>query len=48
MKTEYSDKLIPQHEEGITKVEWINKHEIKSKLNNTYPNLIDILINETV
>jgi len=48
MKTEYSDKLIPQHEEGITKVEWINKHEIKSKLNNTYPNLIDILLNETV
>ncbi len=31
--------LIPQVEEDITKVEWKNKVQVKSALENTYPNI---------
>ena len=46
MNTNYSNKLIPQIEEGITKVEWVNKEDISKKIENTYMNIKDIFIDE--
>ena len=39
MKTSYDGKLIPQEKEGITKVEWLNKKQMKEALNNSYANI---------
>ena len=39
MKTEKEQELIPQLEEGITKVEWVKKKDIPKVLKNTYPNI---------
>ena len=44
MKTDYSAKLIPQLEEGITKVSWIDRNQILEKLKNCYGNISDVLI----
>lgn len=46
MKTKFNGKLIPQIQEGITKVEWVKKEDIYLKLNNSFSNIEDILINE--
>ena len=46
MYTNYSNKLVPQIEEGITKAEWINKKSIFKKINNTYGNIKELLIDE--
>ena len=43
MKTDYSAKLIPQLEEGITKVSWIDKDQITEKIRNSYGNISDVL-----
>ena len=43
MKTDYSAKLIPQLEEGITKVSWVDKDQISKKLKNSYGNISDVL-----
>ena len=43
MKTDYSAKLVPQIEEGITKVSWIDKDQISKKLKNSYGNISDVL-----
>ena len=42
MKTSYSEKLSPQIEEGITKVEWVKSKNLQSRLRDTYPNIIDV------
>ncbi len=39
MKTEYEGDLIPQKEEGITKVKWKNKKKAKKALTNSYANI---------
>ena len=43
MKTDYSAKLIPQLEEGITKVSWIDKNQISEKMRSSYGNISDVL-----
>lgn len=37
------EKLIPQLEEGITKVEWVSIEDLPNKLNNTYGNIKDVI-----
>lgn len=39
MTSEYTGKLKPQEEEGITKVKWLNANKIEKALDNTYPNI---------
>ncbi len=39
MKTPFTGQLFPQFEEGITKVEWLNKQEKKEVMKNTYANI---------
>ncbi len=39
MKTSFTGKLLPQLEEGITKVEWLNQERIKEVMKNTYANI---------
>ncbi len=36
-------KLTPQTEEGITKVKWFKKENLKTVLKNTYPSIIDVI-----
>jgi len=44
METSYSDNLTPQVEEGIEKVEWLSKSDIKEKLiPQTYPSIVELL-----
>jgi len=35
--------LIPQTEEDIEAIEWVNHENIRMKLENTYPNIIEIV-----
>ena len=42
MNTHYMGELIPQVEEGIERVEWVNKDNIESLKMNTYKSLIDV------
>ncbi len=39
MSTDFTGKLHPQLEEGITKVEWLTKEQIKKAMENTYANI---------
>ena len=39
MKTNYQEKLTPQLEEGITKVEFKNEAKVNEALQNTYANI---------
>ena len=39
MKTSFKGKLYPQENEGITKVEWLNKAQTKKALENSYANI---------
>lgn len=39
MKTSYKGDLTPQEKEGITKVEWLNKDQMKVALSNSYANI---------
>jgi 8-oxo-dGTP pyrophosphatase MutT (NUDIX family) len=44
IKSNYNGKLIPQIEENITKVEWLNNHQIKDKvIKNTYSSITELL-----
>jgi mutator protein MutT len=36
-------KLIPQKEEGIEEIEWVNEKNIHDKLSNSYPNILEII-----
>ncbi len=42
MKTSYDGKLTPQFDEGITKVAWKGKKEVKQALTNSYRNIVDL------
>ena len=46
MTVKGSPKLVPQVEEGITEAVWVAPYEIKAKIKNTYPLIIDVLKNE--
>ncbi len=39
MHTSYDGPLLPQIEEGITKVEWLNDSQIKEAMTNSYANI---------
>jgi len=39
MKTSYDGPLIAQENEGITKVEWLNKKQVDQALKNSYANI---------
>ncbi len=39
MKTNFNGNLYAQEEEGITKVEWLNKNQAKNALGNSYANI---------
>ncbi|TDU34201.1 ADP-ribose pyrophosphatase YjhB (NUDIX family) [Gelidibacter sediminis] len=39
MQTNYNGCLEPQEDEGITKVEWLNPHQIKNAMENSYANI---------
>lgn len=39
MHTSYDGKLIPQENEGITKVKWLNKKQTAKALENSYANI---------
>ena len=43
MNTYFDGELVPQIEEGITKVSWVSKDQISEKLKNSYGNISDIL-----
>jgi 8-oxo-dGTP pyrophosphatase MutT (NUDIX family) len=43
MKTTFKGKLIPQTEEGITKVVWVDKQDIAEKLKNSFGNINELL-----
>ena len=46
MNTNYTDKLVPQIKEGITKVEWVYEKDISKKLKNTFGIIKDLLLDE--
>jgi len=37
------ENLLPQTEEGITKVEWVKQKDIESKLSNTFGSIQDVI-----
>jgi 8-oxo-dGTP pyrophosphatase MutT (NUDIX family) len=39
MKTDFSGKLYPQEDEGITKVKWLNEKKTKKALKKSYANI---------
>jgi 8-oxo-dGTP pyrophosphatase MutT (NUDIX family) len=43
MKTNYNGKLIPQKNEGITKVKWLNSKQITKAMKNSYANIKELM-----
>jgi len=43
MNSNYKGNLIPQTEEGITKVIWVDKQDIAEKLENSFGNINELL-----
>lgn len=43
MKTSFIEKLIPQTEEGITKVEWVKKENINELMKNAYESIKEVM-----
>ena len=43
MRTNFDGELVPQIEEGITKVSWVEKGKISEKLKKSYGNISDVL-----
>lgn len=43
MKTDFDGELIPQIEEEITKVSWVDKDKISKKLKNSFSNISDVI-----
>lgn len=39
MKTSFAGKLVPQENEGITRVEWLNSEQSRLALENSYANI---------
>ncbi len=46
MNTDCINELVPQTEEGITKVEWVHKKDIAKKLENSYTSIKELLLTE--
>jgi 8-oxo-dGTP pyrophosphatase MutT (NUDIX family) len=44
MKAPVEQNLIPQHEEGIKKIEWVNEQNLPNKIKKSYPLIADVLI----
>ncbi|MFT6183235.1 MAG: 8-oxo-dGTP pyrophosphatase MutT (NUDIX family) [Flavobacteriales bacterium] len=44
MRSSGNDQLIPQEEEGITEVKWVPKSEFPLILQNTYPNIAELIL----
>ncbi len=44
MKASSEEKLVPQQEEGIEKIEWVDAVKISDKLKNSYSLIADVLI----
>ncbi len=43
MQYEGNEELIPQEEESISDVKWINPNNMQEQLANTYPSIMDVL-----
>jgi 8-oxo-dGTP pyrophosphatase MutT (NUDIX family) len=43
MYSEDKRELVPQEEEGITEVKWMNEKEVKKALTNTYESIIEVM-----
>ncbi len=43
MKINNDQKLIPQTEEDITEIKWVDKNELEKYFPNTYPAIVDVL-----
>ncbi len=43
MSVKGNQPLIPQTEEGITELKWVATDGLKEYLDNTYPNIVDIV-----
>ena len=43
MHTDFKGSLVPQIEEGITEVIWIDKEQIAENLNNSFGNIKELL-----
>lgn len=48
MKATSQQKLIPQTEEGIQKIEWVNELNVSDKIKKSYPLIADVLISSGV
>ena len=45
MHSNYEGKLTPQLNEGIDRVCWVNKNQMSKNLQNSFNNIIDLLLN---
>lgn len=43
MQYDGDEELLPQEEEGITNVQWVNQDDIASKMLNTFGSVIDVI-----
>lgn len=43
MRSDDKRKLVPQEEEGITQVRWMNKREVEQALSNTYDSIVEVM-----
>jgi hypothetical protein len=43
MHTDFKGSLVPQIEEGITKVVWVDEQNIAEKLDNSFGNIKELL-----
>ena len=43
MQYDGDEELLPQEEEGITNVKWVNREDIASKMLNTFGSIIDVI-----
>jgi hypothetical protein len=43
MKVKGEPSLIPQTEEDITEIKWVDKRSLSAYLNNTYANIIEVI-----
>ena len=48
MKTTSQQNLTPQLEEGIQKIEWVNRLNVPDKLKKSYPLIADVLISSGI
>jgi hypothetical protein len=43
MRYSGDEVLVPQEEEGITEVTWVQQEKMEPQINNTYNSIIDVL-----